>query len=453
MRTTAFLILKTVADKRRTLDSAVEIYLTEERLPDRRDRTLATAIVYGVLRWQNTLDWYIHQFSNTPFHKVHTDIRLILRIGLFQLLYLDRIPAFAAVDGAVSLTRQQTKKPHLAGFVNGLLRNAARNQDHLRVPVDGEDAASLSVAKSFPVWMLERWLSRFGIPETMNICDHINMIPPVTVRVNTLKTDREGLKSALAASAQEISPGIHSPDALLLNLLKVPVHKMPAFQDGGFQVQDEAAQLACRFLSPRQGELIMDACAGLGGKTGYIAQLMSNQGRIVAVDNDAEKLKKLESDMKRLGVTNVKITAENLLHKAPKKTSVQFDRIFADCPCSGAGVIRRNPDIKWSLNQKDLIRHQTKQVRILDALAPRVKPGGLLVFAVCSREMEENAYVVHKFLKIRQEFDIEKKIDKPVFENTPSLKRLVDKNGYYQTMPYPDGMDGFFGVRFRKRKS
>lgn len=452
MRITVFLILKAVADNRRTLDSAVEAYLTAERLPDRRDRALATSIVYGVLRWQKTLDGYIQQLSRTPYHRISPDVLIVLRMGLFQLFYLDRVPAFAAVDAAVSLTREQVKKPHLTGFVNGLLRNAARSKEALHLPADNGDPESLSVVKSFPTWLLERWILRYGMDAALMLCDSMNAVPPVSVRVNTLKIDHDTLKGALADHAKNVSPGIHSPDAFLLESLAVPVHEMPAFQRGWFQVQDEAAQLVCRFLGPRPGEKIMDACAGLGGKTGYIAQLMENRGRIVAVDRDAGKLKKLTAEMHRLGATNVETAVLDLFHKDSSKPDVLFDRIFADCPCSGAGVIRRNPDIKWSLTRRDLGRHQAAQVRILHTLAPLVRPGGLLLYAVCSREMEENDYVVHKFLNMHEEFGIEKKVQWAAGGHDPAVDQFVGKNGYYRTLPHPDGMDGFFGVRLRKRK-
>ncbi|MDY6824867.1 MAG: 16S rRNA (cytosine(967)-C(5))-methyltransferase RsmB [Thermodesulfobacteriota bacterium] len=452
MRTTVFLILKTVAGGRRTLDSAVEAYLTKQRLPDRRDRGLATSIVYGVLRWQNTLDWYIRRFSKTPFHKISPDVRIVLRMGLFQLFYLDRVPDFAVVDAAVSLTRHQAKKPHLTGFVNGVLRNAARRRHQLPLPPDTEEAAALAVTKSFPAWLLERWIIRYGVNETKHLCDRMNMIPPVTVRVNTMKTNHETLRAALKPRVREVSAAMQAPDALLLDCLEVPVSELKGFKEGWFQVQDEAAQLVCRFMAPRPEDRVMDACAGLGGKTGYIAQLMKNRGEITAVDHDTGKLKTLQGDMGRLGVRNVITRVQNLLQAVPKGQKEQYDRIFADCPCSGAGVIRRNPDIKWSLTRKDLVRHQAGQMRILNTLAPMVRPGGYLIYAVCSREMEENEYVVHGFLNKHKEFDIEKKHDRPAEEQDPCLDGFVGKNGFYRTMPHPDGMDGFFGVRLRKRR-
>jgi len=474
-RQTALFILNTVDKARRTLDNVLEEILDQNSPLSRRDRALVHALVYGVLRWRGRLDWIIRRFSKTPIHKINPQVMNILRLGLFQMIYLDRIPVSAAVNTSVEMAKSFAA-PWVVRFINGLLRNAAREmgKGELTGNTGFNDAVSeLAATKSFPAWLIKRWLNRFGREETGRLCDAVNVIPPITVRANTLKTTREHLMSAIESEVENIEAAVYAPDGVSFFNPATPVSEMKSFQDGWFQVQDEAAQLVTLLLDPQPGETVLDACAGLGGKTGHIAQMMQNQGHIVAADKDGKKLERLKSEMNRLGVSIVTTVPHDLdatSHVSRLKiprcarndrgkerndrgkerndrgkerndretshfsllTSHFFDRILLDAPCSGLGVLRRNPDAKWSSSEKDLKRFKERQIRFLDKLAGLLRPSGVLVYAVCSREPEENEAVVSAFLDQHPEFELE-------------------QQGQLQgAAPAVFQMDAFFSVRFKR---
>lgn len=437
-RKNALMILNRLNSEQETLDNLVENVV----MADRRDRALFNALVYGVLRWRAKLDWIIAHFSKTPPDKIDPQILNILRLGLFQILYLDRVPDSAAVNTAVEMA-----KPIAAiwtvRFVNGLLRNAIRHHKDVVYPdIDKNPIAALSVNKSFPEWLIRRWVERFGVEETETLCDAMNAVAPLTLRVNTLKTNREALIAAVRDDVEnaEITP--YSPTGIFCHNLKKPISEMTAFENGWFQVQDEAAQLAVYLLDPRPGEKILDACAGLGGKTGTIAQLMNDHGMIAASDKDARKLSRLDAEMTRLGISIVKTSVRDL-EKTPSLTE-QFDRVLLDAPCSGLGVMRRNPDIKWAISKKNIKRYAQKQQVLLENAAGLVRAGGCLMYAVCSMESEETEAVMREFLNRHHEFEIK--------TECPEIVRpFVNEPGYFRTFPHLHGTDGFFAACLQKQ--
>jgi len=439
-RLTAMKILNSLETGRRTLDDIVRTALTSRTLPEKRDRALATTLVYGVLRRRLTLDWVIRQLSSTPFEKINPDILTILRIGLYQILFLDKIPDYAAVDSSGNLARAAAE-PHLVHYVNGVLRAAVRRRDALSYPDKAADPVKSE-------WMVKRWIARYGLSDTTRYCDAVNRIPAITVRVNKLKTGYARARESLAREAGRVKDGRYAPDAISFHSPKGAVDELESFADGWFQVQDEAAQLVCLLLNPQPGERVLDACAGLGGKTGYIAQLMKNQGGIVAADVDGKKLTSLSAEMDRLSVSIVKTMRIDWLKK-PERVSEKFDRVLADCPCSGMGVLRRNPDIKWSASIRRLSRHREKQVHFLMALADCVRVNGFLVYVVCSTEPEENEQVVDLFLSKREDFDIDKKL----MGTEAVVRQFTTEQGYFTTSVPIHDLDGFFGVRFKKKHS
>jgi 16S rRNA (cytosine967-C5)-methyltransferase len=269
------------------------------------------------------------------------------------------------------------------------------------------------------------------------------------VRVNTLKTGYARAREALAGEAERIEDGRYCPDAISFYSPRGSVDEMESFRSGWFQVQDESAQLVCRWLNPRPGERILDACAGLGGKTGCLAQLMENRGRVTAVDKDGDKLRALAVEMKRLGVSIVETRRINWLDTFAREENEQFDRVLADCPCSGMGVLRRNPDIKWSASPERLSRHRHHQVRLLSTLADRVRPGGVLMYVVCSTEPEENEQVVERFLNARKDFAV----DTEPAGAEDGRRQFIDDRGYFITSVYHHDLDGFFGARLKKKRS
>ncbi|UCF94093.1 MAG: 16S rRNA (cytosine(967)-C(5))-methyltransferase RsmB [Desulfobacterales bacterium] len=446
VRKTALLILNALETGRQTLDHLLEEACSANVRFAQRDRALLNALVYGVLRWRGRLDFIIAKFSQTPPRKIDSQVLNILRLGLFQIIYLDRVPDSAAVNTSVELTKSMAA-PWVSGFVNALLRRAARDHRRVAFPKSDDDpVTALAAGKSFPPWLVERWLKRFTPAQVGSFCDALNTIPPTTLRTNTLRTSRAKLLQALAGEVATIEPTAFAPDGLCCYQPKTPVPKLKGFADGWFQVQDEAAQLVSLFFNPQPGDTVLDACAGLGGKTGHIAQLMQDRGTITALDHNSQKLRQLRLEMQRLGLSSVSTCPHDLDNPWGQPPAPRFDGILLDAPCSGLGTMRRNPDVKWASGKQNLRRYQTRQLKFLDRLAPLAKPSGIMVYAVCSTEPEETHEVVQAFLKKRPEFAI----DTSLGELPPKALTAVDAQGYFRTFPFLNTMDGFFAVRLRR---
>ncbi|MEA1968816.1 MAG: methyltransferase domain-containing protein, partial [Thermodesulfobacteriota bacterium] len=331
----------------------------------------------------------------------------------------------------------------------------------------------------FPLWLSKIWIKNFGFEKSLKLCDAINQIPPITVRANSLKTDRKALAAIIENFAENVTLTEHAENGISFTRPSMPIADMQAFKDGFFQVQDEAAQLITSILDPKPGENILDACAGLGGKTGHAGQLMKNQGNLTAWDINKNKLSSLESEMKRVGITIVKTRQMDLLETTKNEYHNSFDRVLVDAPCTGLGVLRRNPDSKWSRCKNDITRLAKIQSCMLLNAAELVKPGGTLVYAVCSCHPLENEELIIPFLKKRDDFFINKNIPcldkssnrgKDQFHNTGmdkfsntnlnklyNINKLYNKgmisdNGFFRT--YPDNlfMDGFFAVSMQRKK-
>ncbi len=446
VRKTALVILNTLDKGQRTLDALMEAYANDGLEVPRRDRALLQALVYGVLRWRGRLDFIISYFSSTRFDKINPNVLNILRLALFQIIYLDRIPPSAAVNTAVDLAKKSGAK-WVVGYVNALLRKAAREYQDVSLPDMAENTiAALATAKSFPEWVIHRWLDRYGKKCTAALCDAANSIPPVTVRTNTLKTSPQELLKSLENEAEQIKQTPYSPVGITFVNPRSSIPGLSAFKAGCFQVQDEAAQLVSLLLDPKPGEKVLDACAGLGGKTGHIAQLMKNEGAVVALEMDDGKLLQLETVMQRLGISIVSTLCHNLERGLPQNQSTGFDRILLDAPCSGLGVMRRNPDIKWQRSEKELTKNKTRQLRMLENLCHAVRPGGILVYAVCSTEPEENEEVIQAFLKKHDDFVI----DKHLGGLPDKIERMAISGGFFKTFPNLTQMDGFFSARLQR---
>lgn len=445
-RKSALDILNTLDKGHGTLDSILEEYHGTVSSGSRQDRALIQALVYGVLRWRKRLDYLISHFSSTRFNKINPIVLNILRLALFQIIYLDRIPNSAAVNTAVDLAKG-CGAPWIAGYVNALLRNAAREYQTVSWPDLKQNAvAAMAVRKSFPEWIIRKWVNRYGSDNTALLCDSFNTIPPITVRANTLKASRGQLAEALNSQADRIEPTFYAPDGITFISPATSIPELGAFKAGWFQVQDEAAQLVSLLLDPQPADTVLDACAGLGGKTGHIAQLMKNEGVLVALDVSESKLARLKIDMQRLGISILSTLNHNLERKLSRNLVPGFDRILLDAPCSGLGVMRRNPDIKWRSSKRNLTKFKTRQLRLLENLCRLLKPSGILVYAVCSPEPEENEAVVNEFLKNHDEFAISKE-----FGQLPdTLCAVAAVPGGFKAFPHLKQMDGFYAVRLQR---
>ncbi|MBF0257732.1 MAG: 16S rRNA (cytosine(967)-C(5))-methyltransferase RsmB [Desulfamplus sp.] len=454
-RYVALLILIENSRTRRPLDAILDQFATQLDSLSKLDRSLANAIIYGTLRWQRYLDWIIRPFSDRKIENLKTEVIYILRIAMFQIAFMDRIPVSAAVNTAVNSAKKISHQG-VAGFVNAVLRKASEGFKDVQFPdAVKEPDLNISVTRSMPLWVVRRWIDRFGFDKTLKLCDTINSVPPVTIRTNTLKAERDALIAGLAPCVDNIIATIYSPVGISFTKLSMPIHENQQFIDGCFQAQDEAAQLVSMMLDPLPGQTILDACAGLGGKTGHVAQLMNNQGVIIACDTDPHKLASLGKEMIHLGVDIVKTVCKDILKVDSNDFSsinkdssgALFDRVLVDAPCSGMGVLRRNPDGKWKRTKKDLARLGMRQEKMLLSVADLVKPGGTLLYAVCSCETRENDEVVENFLKQRADFTV----SKSAIEQHPMLKSALTEKGYFRTYPDHIEMDGFFAVNMQRK--
>jgi 16S rRNA (cytosine967-C5)-methyltransferase len=407
------------------------------------DRAFITQIVFGVLRWRNRLDWMIAQVSNRPLTKIAPWILNILRLGVYQLLFLDRVPESAAVNESVKLAHRYGHRGTV-GFVNGLLREVNRKREAIEYPdKEKEPAIYLSVFYSHPLWLVERWLERYGWDKTEKICESNNEIPPLTVRTNTLKITVEELKDELEKRQVCFEPCVYAREGLRLRS-NIDLFSFEPFQKGLFQVQDEASILVSGLVSPWRGSLVLDICAAPGGKATHLAQMMDDEGNILAGDLHWKRMDKIKENCERLGITSVKMFCADASKTLPLKE--EFEAVLLDAPCSGLGVLRRNPDARWHKKGSDLDMLARMQYKILENTSVVLKRGGVLVYCTCSNEPEETGMVIGKFLQRNKHFHLES--PEPFLPK--GAQELIRDEGYFETMPSQNEMDGFFGVRLRK---
>ncbi|MFH2059714.1 MAG: 16S rRNA (cytosine(967)-C(5))-methyltransferase RsmB [Pseudomonadota bacterium] len=441
----AFLVLLYWHKADHTLDRALETHSDTINNLSKKDKSLCNALIFGVLRHRESIDWIIKAFSNTAIEKIKPKPLYLLRLALYQILHLDRVPVFAAINTAVEIGKQKCGQ-QTAGFINAVLRKAVKG--HATVPIPNKDslpAQFISVQYSLPLWLAKKWVHSFGLKQTESLCIQINTIPMITLRTNSLKIDRLNLAGHLCNQVQNIIPTDYAKQGLRFTNPKIAIPEMEPFKQGWFQIQDEAAQMVTEFLNPKPFETILDACAGLGGKTGHIAQLMENTGTLIALDIQPDKLKLLNNEAQRLGFTNIQTKACDLIKTSIKDFDNFFDRVLVDAPCTGLGVLQRNPDTKWKRSQHDITRLSGRQKKILNAAANLVKPGGILVYAVCSCEPEENEQVIDTFLNKRKDFSIAKDAE------SDNYSIFMTSDGFLKTYPETNNMDGFFAARLTRK--
>ncbi|RCX16782.1 NusB antitermination factor [Anaerobacterium chartisolvens] len=409
------------------------------------DRAFITELVYGTLKWRLSIDWIIESFSSIRLKKISPWIINILRLGIYQLMYTSRVPESAACNESVRLSK---KYGHAAagGYVNAVMRSVVRNREGIKYPNPLNDLQKhLSIKYSHPEWMVREWLCEFGEDFTKELMEANNGIPDFTVRVNRLKASMEQLSESLKSEGLETSPGRYAVDALVIKLPS-SIARLEAFRKGWFQVQDESSMLASIVLDPKPGELVMDICSAPGGKALHIAALMEGRGEIIARDIHMHKLELIRQSAQRLGINIITpemydacVLDHNYIDRA--------DRVLVDAPCTGLGIIRRKPDIKWSRSIEDRDEIIRLQKKILNIGARYVKRGGCLVYSTCTIGHRENEDVVMGFISENPEFQLE---DMTPFLPGP-LKRPQAKKGYMQLFPNTDGIDGFFISRLVRK--
>jgi len=440
----AYQILLHLDQKLSQPDRLIRAILERHSEMDRRDRALTTELVYGVLRWQGKLDWHIDQLSKINPKKIDPAIRISIRLALYQILFLDRIPVHAAVNESVKIVKA-TQPAYLTKFVNGLLREAIRRQGRWELPsAETHLEDYLAITTSHPKWFIHLLLPHLGFQEALELCTSNNQVAPIVLRVNTLKENSADLLDRLQSLGITAKPSPFLPDSVRISGLRQDVSQLSIFTEGLVQVQDEASQLVSHLLSPEPGERLLDLCSGFGGKSTQFGIRMKNEGEILAVDQSAWKLEELRENAARQGVSIVE-TNNSAVTELSTKQLGEFDRVFLDAPCSGFGSLRRNPDIKWRRHLKDPIRFARLQKELLSYASRFVKRGGVLVYATCTIFREENEEVADDFTSAHSEFSIES-----AAHFLPHDCQSLTEGLFFRSWPHRHDIDGFFAARWRK---
>ncbi len=441
-RQLAFLALRDIDRRDSYTDVAIDRALQKHSLspPDRR---LFTELVYGVVRRQRTLDCVIEKLGDRPISKQPPDLRRILQLGLYQLGYLDQIPASAAVNTSVDLAKANGLKG-LSKVVNGMLRRYQRGQEGGEGILD-QGKVSLGEKYSFPDWLVELFKQTWGQEETEALCAYFNHNPPLDIRINPLKTTREEVGKILAEvdlTATEIA-GL--PQALRVEGKTGAIPQLPGFSEGWWTVQDASAQWVAQILAPQAGDIVFDVCAAPGGKTTHIAELMGDQGQIYAGDRHGWRLQKLAVTQQRLGLTSIKTWEGDLTQPGTKPPMELVDRALLDVPCSGLGTLHRNPDLRWRQNPDTIATLLPLQQALLKAIAPLVKSGGVLVYATCTLNPGENEAQIQQFLQTHEDWRSES-----FAWISPQGKEQLITDGMLTILPHHHHQDGFFIAKLKK---
>lgn len=417
-----------------------------------RDRAFLQELVLGTLRWQGRLDAAIHRAARDPRKKIDPRLLALLRLGAYQVFFLDRVPDSAAVNESVRLARAVFGGTRIPGFVNALLREIIRHKGREDFPpFDTHPVEHLVQALSHPEWLVRRLVGEFGPEAARGICLANNRRPPFTIRTNTLLISRDLLRQTLAGAGIRSYPTPFSPEGLVLED-PPPLAEIEPFRQGLFTVQDEASQLISHLLQPLPGERLLDACAAPGGKTTHLAQLMAGRGEIVALDLSPERVRLIRENSRRLRISSVRAFSADASSPLPLPGDLRFDRILVDAPCTGLGILHRHPEIKWRRRPEDVPRLRNLQVSILKNVLPWLQPGGVLVYSTCTMTAEENEEVVETLLA--EERGLKKENLAGVAG--PALRPLIDDRGYLRTYPAMvigrNGyrLDGFFAARIKK---
>ncbi len=441
-RRAAFAILLRVETQASFASELLHGELTE-RLTE-RDAALGTELVLGTLRWQATLDFIARSFAAGKWERFDPEVRVALRLGLYQQRFLSRIPAAAAVDEAVELVKS-AGKTSAAGLVNAVLRKAGPVELATLRPADMDEVEWASIETSHPRWLLERWWQRWGAKQALALA-RANNQPPVTfVRANSITTMEE-LAQALLREAVETSPGHLLRSALAVR--SGSVTRGESYRRGAVVIQDEASQLVPYLLDVQAGQRVLDVCAAPGNKTGLLAQWAGPSGLVIACDLHLHRLRQLLAPPSPANIHRTVLDGEQ-----PLPFRAAFDRVLVDAPCSGTGTLRRNPELKWRLKPSDIPRMAETQGRLLHSAAAALQPAGRLVYSTCSLEWEENQGVVERFLKTHPEFRL-----LPLREDAarlrpflrPDAERLLAAD-VLETSPAREAADGFFAAILIKK--
>jgi 16S rRNA (cytosine967-C5)-methyltransferase len=410
-----------------------------------QDRALTTELVYGTLRWRRRLDFALNAYCSRPLEKIEPLLLRILRLSAYQLLFLDRVPRWAVVDQATEMATV-IRGRRSAGFVNAVLRALASAPEQIEWPDPAADPVhALAILHSMQDWMVEYWLKQLGETRAVALMEAVNRPAPLWIRTNTLRTTPEALLELLATSALEAEVDRVVPGAIKLRGAG-DVTQLASHETGLFHIQDAAAQAVCHLLDPHPGDRVLDACGAPGGKTATMAELMQDTGEILSVDIHPARVALVRQLQDRLGIQCVKTQALDLGEVPPGELGA-FDRILLDAPCSAIGVIRRHPDTKWKLTPEDLPRFAQIQQDLLNRVSQLLKPGGVLVYSVCTFSEEEGHGLITRWLADHPQFAL---VDPRSGKRHP-WQKLLCAEGTLSTWPDLHDMDAFYAVRLQRK--
>ncbi|WPF88541.1 16S rRNA (cytosine(967)-C(5))-methyltransferase [Cyanobacterium aponinum AL20118] len=406
-----------------------------------QDRALVSELVYGIVRRKRTLDSIINQFASKKASQQPLKLRIILQLGLYQIRYLDKIPASAAVNTSVELAKKNGLSK-ISGVVNGILRSYLRQSadgDPLILPSD--KIAYLGVKYSFPDWIVKLFIDQFSYQKTETFLDWFNNTHHIDLRTNIIKINRENLQNKLLENNIETFL-LKEAQGLRLSKAVGNIGNLEEFKQGLFTIQDASAQLVTHLLNPQAGETIIDACAAPGGKTTHIAELMGDKGKVIAIDTYAKRLEKIKENATRLGLTCIEVKEGDSSELTEWEN--QADRVLVDVPCSGLGTLHTNPDIRWRKKPEEIEKLTRLQQKILTNASKWVKNGGILVYATCTLNQKENENIVTEFLANHPQWQLDTKNNN--FLDNYSLP----SKGMIKIFPPDDNMDGFFIAKLIK---
>ncbi len=423
------------------LDKLIDAEIRNNNL-SAQDKALLYELVHGVIRWMTRLDWVLTGFYKGQYAKSISDIKNALRVAVYQILFLDKIPDYAIVNDAVEYVKHfQGQKA--ANLTNAVLRNIIRSKNKISFPSPADDPVYyISNYYSHPVWLVKRWVRRYGKKFAEKLAIANNEKPLLTIRVNNLKSSPEAIKKLLKEKNTDFTEGKYLPGYFNLNV-STGVTDWEEFKKGFFTIQDESTGLPCYLLDIKPGMRALDLCAAPGGKTALLADLMNNTGEIVAIDKYDSRLEVLRKNLSRLGIENVTTKAIDALEFEDEN---KFDRVLVDVPCSGLGTLRKKPDIKWKRALMDIKKLNPLQIDLLRKAAELVKPGGIVVYSTCTIEPDENFEIVQQFLDENLDFELI-----PADKTFPP-ELVGEKTKCVETFPNVHGTDGSFAAKLRRKK-
>ncbi len=408
------------------------------------DKGFMTEVVYGTLKYQIQLDYIIDQFSKTPVRKMKPLIRQIFRMSVYQLMHLDKVPASAVINEAVKIAKKR-KFMALSGFVNGVLRTIDRERANIKYPSkEKEPLHYFSVMYSLPEWMIATWLKAYDAEKVEGICKALNERAQVCIRVNTLKASKEEVVKCLQEEGVTVLPGEFLEEAMYLKNVD-NIQNMSSFKKGLWTVQDESAMLVGKVIAPQSGERILDLCSAPGGKSIHMAELMKNEGEIISCDIHPHKLELIAKNAERMGATIIKPTLQDGT-VCNEDFIGKFDRVLVDAPCSGLGIMKRKPDIRYNKEMTDIEDIAQIQRAILTQAVKYLKPEGTLVYSTCTISKVENEEMVDFMTK---ELGLE--LNEIVDTIPNKLQKEVRQGSMIQILPQLAGTDGFFIAGLKKR--